>query len=641
MNSKFPSPVRRFRAMPRLSLTMIALMALLFAACSTGQSTVKTSDGVCSGNHSVANPTGTGDLGAPITNGTSIGQVPSNQAIHLNISLAVDHTALDSCIQSINDPQSSNYHHYLSPHDIADHFAPSKDAVQQLSKYLSDNGLQVSQTYTTDAALSIDGTVANVEKVFNITLLQYKKGDRTVYAPDKSASLPSDIQKYVASIAGLSTESAIHCNSSGGKTHCGYLQHYSSFELPAGFDPQAPRNNISGDCTASMIGLPTSGLQRLLTWRDLRSAYGLNNLYSQGFDGSGTTIGMVEFDTYDPADVLNYELCADQDPLYQLTGGNPPFTTASNSRIENVVVVPGGDAPDSGPGAGEATLDLEMAVGLTSSKTKIINYYAPNNEQWESSFLDILHRAASDKKVSVLSISYGDFEEDMTPTYMATVDDAMKILAAEGISVFVASGDCAAFGSGQYGQKALSFPASAPWAISVGGTSLSTDLTTGDRQSETVWVDSQPDRTTCQNTWGSGGGLSSVASFTLPSWQKGSGVSNQYSNGRRQVPDVAAAAINISFYYSGLWLGVGGTSAAAPIWATGVDVVNQALKAANKPPLGGPPNIYALANSSVYSKAFTDVTKGNNLLYPATPGWDYPTGWGAPQFDQIAAASGS
>jgi kumamolisin len=131
-----------------------------------------------------------------------------------------------------------------------------------------------------------------------------------------------------------------------------------------------------------------------------------------------------------------------------------------------------------------------------------------------------------------------------------------------------------------------------------------------------------------------------VPSFTVPAWQKGPGVSNKYSNGARQVPDVAAAAINISFYYSGLWLGVGGTSAAAPIWASGVDVVNQDLAAAHKPLVGGVPNLYSLANGSARAKVYYDVTKGDNLFYPATDGWDFTTGWGAPQFDQIATALG-
>lgn len=606
---------------------------LMLAACGTlGVSTVTgTSSTACSGSHAAQGPSGSGDLGSPSTSGSSTGTVSGSQAIHLNITLAINQSALDACVQSINDTTSANFQHFLSPQDIADHFAPATSDINKLTTYLANAGLKVDQSFKTNAALSVDGTVSQVEQAFNVTLNQYQKGNRTVYAPDKAATLPADLQKIVDSITGLSTESAVHCNVSGGngKTDCGFLSHYSRFQLPANL-PKQKTSHLDGDCTLASIGTPglsgTLSINPLLTWAEVKNNYGLNTLATQGFDGSGTSIGMVEFDTYDPGDVNNYIKCA--------TG------SFAQDRIQNVVVVPGGAAPDSGAGAGEATLDLELAAGMTSNKTHIINYYAPNDAQWESSLQDILHRAASDKKVSVLSISYGDFEEDMSPTYMASVNDSMKLLAAEGISVFVASGDCAAYGSGQYGQKALSFPASAPWAISVGGTELKTDVL-GARQDEVAWVNSKPDpKAACGNTWGSGGGLSSVASFTVPAWQKGTGVSNQYSNGLRQVPDVSAAAINISFYYSGFWLGVGGTSAAAPIWAAGVDVVNQALAAKGKPAFGGVPTVYTLANGSSGSKAFFDVTKGSNIVYPATKGWDFVTGWGTPQFDQITTALG-
>jgi kumamolisin len=627
------------RRLPHAGLIGFVLFALLLSACDL--SSVSTTPqgggtGLCSGSHPPSGPTSSGDLGTP-TSDAPIGQVPANQSIHLSISLAINESALDACVQSINTPSSGDYRHFLSPQDIAAHFAPPQSDIDAVKSFLTGNGLQVTQSYATNAALAVDGTAGQIDQAFKLTLKQYKDSPNgsTFYAPDRPATLPSNVQNVIQSINGLDNHGANHCEING--KDCTHIQHFSSFQVPPGYKaPQKPQTpSVSGDCTLASVGLPFLGGSTggsLLTWTDLSQAYGFNTLKAAGFDGSGTTIGMVEFDTYDLHDVNNYELCSG---------------TFANNRIQNVVVVPGGAAPDSGPGAGEAVLDMELAAGLTGPNTKIIDYYAPNNDQWEASLLDILHRAASDKKINVLSISYGDFERDMSQTYMVAVNDAMKLLASEGISVFVASGDCAAFGSGQFGDKALSFPASAPYAIAVGGTQLTTDLL-GNRTDEQTWVNTSPDQSSCQNTWGSGGGLSVVPSFTLPNWQKGTGVNNQYSNGERQVPDVSAAAINISFYYDltggggqGVWLGVGGTSAAAPIWAAGIDIVDQALAKNGKPLLGGVPNLYTLANGSSGSKDYTDITKGSNLAYPATKGWDYTTGWGAPQFDQIAASLGA
>jgi len=107
-------------------------------------------------------------------------------------------------------------------------------------------------------------------------------------------------------------------------------------------------------------------------------------------------------------------------------------------------------------------------------------------------------------------------------------------------------------------------------------------------------------------------------------------------NGLRQVPDVAAAAYpNIDIYYQGAWIPVGGTSAAAPIWAAGTLLVDQALQRQSKSPLGGVPTIYTLANHPGKFSPYTDITSGDNLFYPATRGWDYATGWGSPNFYDI------
>jgi len=147
--------------------------------------------------------------------------------------------------------------------------------------------------------------------------------------------------------------------------------------------------------------------------------------------------------------------------------------------------------------------------------------------------------------------------------------------------------------------------------------------------------------------------VSQNSSFKRPSWQVGPGTTNHYDgsanfvltasltpvqapNGLRQVPDVAAAAYpNIAIYYQGAWYAFGGTSAAAPIWAAGALLVDQGLKSHGKAPLGGVPTFYTLANHPGNLHPYTDITQGNNLFYPATRGWDYATGWGAPNLSDI------
>jgi kumamolisin len=50
------------------------------------------------------------------------------------------------------------------------------------------------------------------------------------------------------------------------------------------------------------------------------------------------------------------------------------------------------------------------------------------------------------------------------------------------------------------------------------------------------------------------------------------------------------------------------------------------------------PVLYALATAHQDGSLFHDVTVGANLLYPATAGWDYATGWGSPRLDALVPA---
>jgi len=116
-----------------------------------------------------------------------------------------------------------------------------------------------------------------------------------------------------------------------------------------------------------------------------------------------------------------------------------------------------------------------------------------------------------------------------------------------------------------------------------------------------------------------------------------------YSNGRRQVPDIAANSDPSTGYAiyctvppdcssSRPWIRVGGTSAAAPFWAAAAILVNQYV---GKRVISGP-RLYQLASQAQTYPPFHDITSGNNLYYPATGGYDLATGLGTPDIFNLA-----
>src|SRR5207248_3092108 len=116
--------------------------------------------------------------------------------------------------------------------------------------------------------------------------------------------------------------------------------------------------------------------------------------------------------------------------------------------------------------------------------------------------------------------------------------------------------------------------------------------------------------------------------FATPSYQSAQSTTN------RKVPDVSADAAPSSGYIifsAGQQVVVGGTSGAAPLWASFTTLQN----ARHGGPLGDlNPTLYRIGNSSSFPTGFHDITTGNNSHngvtgFNAGQGYDQATGWGS------------
>lgn len=602
----------------------LLLIGLMVSACSlpgssdggtSNTSSSSSSTPSSSSSSSAVTPVPTHSVAStPVVSGTPTGKtVPANEVKPLVFNLVYNDAAMNRDVLQMYTPGSPTFHQFLTTQQIVQRYAPSDAQVQQVTSWLTQNGYTVLSTDPLHSAIYVKATVANIETSLHITLVYHTFAGREFFTQSGDPQLPANINGLVQSIVGL-----------------------DNFAIPV-FQPP-----FSISQQASMAGADCSnyGAKQTLTRDKLAAAYQINQLYQQGFQGQGMTIGVAEFDEpYSPADVANYAACV-----------GLPTPNIQNVNVDGNLAA--------GSGEGEAAMDLELIAGL-APKAQILDYQADlqdSNTSFAQGLVDVFNRVAVDHKVQVLSVSYGTSESTFTTSEMQAVNNSLRTLAAEGISVLISSGDCGAFSLRMHNIATASFPASAPYAIAVGGTYLQVNNNNA-RTSEVAWGgdDQAP---VCQNEWGSGGGVSENPNFTRPSWQVGSGTTTQYNgmqavppvtlslsgnlqpvsapNGLRQVPDVSAAAYpNIAIYYKGSWVGSGGTSAAAPIWAAGLLLVDQALMQHGKSLFGGVPGVYTLANHPNGHHPFNDITSGNNLFYTATPGWDYVTGWGSPNFNDI------
>ncbi|WP_441247566.1 S53 family peptidase [Kitasatospora sp. McL0602] len=497
-----------------------------------------------------------GDLLPAVSHSIRTGQVAADRRISVAVSLNQrDAAGLDTFLAKVTDPKSAQYQHYLTVDQFAERFGAAPATVAKVSDYLETQGLTVGPVTANRLTIEATGTAAQIQRAFGTSLATFHdpSAGQDFFANTTAPVLPAEIASVVSDVSGLNN-------------YAKYSHHASAKKA----DPDAVTRAPSG-----------------LSPTKARSAYNLTSTLGAGYTGKGTTVALLEFSAFKQSNIAAY------DKYNSLTPSTP------------VVVGAGGGTTDLS-GEDEVELDIEVVQALAPGAA-IKVYEAPNSDAGEAA---VYAKLVSDN-VPVISISWGIYETGETASNRVAVDTDLKEAAAQGQSVYAASGDSGSDDAGN-GGTSVDFPAADPWVTGTGGTNLKTS-SSGAWSSETGWS-------------GSGGGVSSV--FATPSYQTGVN-----TTGHRAVPDVAAVAdpaTGWAIYTQGAWYTFGGTSAAAPNWAAFTAVYNSEAAAKGKPAFGfANGTIYSLGGSSSYASAFHDVTSGSNGAYKAAAGFDKVTGWGS------------
>src|SRR6266568_3733208 len=509
----------------------------------------------------------------------------TSQPLNLSISLQMRNAAdFDNLLQQLYDPQSAQYHQYLTPDQFNQLFAPTADQVQQVVSYLQSQGLTVTSVAPNSLLIDATSSVGQAQQAFHTQINTYKIGGHTFFANATDPTIPVSLSSLIASINGLDNSVQYH--------------------------PLYHRGQL----------LPQAGPTKGYGPKDLEGAYDAGALHSASILGDNQTVAVFELDGYQASDVAQY--------LQYYNLGNPNITN---------VLVDGSDG-SAGQGALEVSLDIEVVAAMAPHANQIV-YEGPNTTQGLN---DTYNKIVTDDKAQISTVSWGLCERSSETSELQTLDTILKQGAAEGISFFAASGDSGAYDCADT-SLAVDSPASDPYITGVGGTNL--QLNGGAYGSESVW--SNPNDTQ-RGPKGSGGGGGISSTFKQPGWQTGPGVHNQYSNGFREVPDVSADAdpatgyamyctvINSGCPGSG-WIIIGGTSASAPLWAGSTALINQYLQAQGKKRIGfANPVLYSLFNAQQQFPAFHDITMGNNLYYPVISVYGLASGIGSPDIYNLA-----
>jgi subtilase family serine protease len=313
------------------------------------------------------------------------GLLPASGRLNLSIVLPVrNKTALASLLGRLYDPSSSDYHQFLSPAQFAQQFAPSEEDYQAVVAYAQANGFTVTDAPANRLVVPITGTVAQVEKAFNVKMGLYRHPteNRLFFSPDREPSLSLAVP--VAHIAGL-----------------------NNFAKPQPMVRHASAQAVTSMATAG------SGPGGSFLASDMRAAY----YGGSALTGTGQTVGLFEFDGYNASDV-------------DLT-----FTSAGQSNsvpIQNVLLDGATGAPVSNDDS-EEVIDIVQAIGMAPGLSQVRVYIGSND-------VDILNSMAAEDLARQISIAWS-----WSPDDPAVDDIFFEEFAAQGQSVFVSSGDWGEF----------------------------------------------------------------------------------------------------------------------------------------------------------------------------------------------------
>ena len=481
----------------------------------------------------------------------ALSALPAGQTMSLSILLALpDNAGLEATLADIYNPQSPNYRHYLSTEEFTARFAPTQASHDALVAYLQAHNLTVTQTAANRMVINVSGKVSDVEKVFHVKMGNYQH--------------PTEARTYFGPDREPTLDAA------------------TPVWRVAGLDNFAkPRPLASQSLAALPKPLAGTGPGGYYTGTDIRNAY----LPGTTLTGAGQSVALFQFGGYYTGDLQTY------------------FTNTGfkNTVPVNNILLDGYTMCSSACDDTEQVLDIAQAVNVAPGLSQVRVYIGGSD-------VDIFNRMATDNISKTISISW-----TWGPADPGSDDPILKQLAAQGQTVFAASGDSGAF------TTSSSYPADDVNVTAVGGTDLTTASAGGAWSSETAWSDS-------------GGGF--VASQPIPSWQTAAiNSTNHGSTTLRNVPDVSAEA-NFDNYACGNGScggGWGGTSFASPRWAAMVALVNQQAVAAGKPTVGFlNPTIYSIGAGSNYHNVLHDITSGSNGSFSANASYDLVTGWGSP-----------
>ena len=552
----------------------------------------------------------------PIKNFPS-GKVSDATLLHVVVGLRMRDGAGDrQLLRNQRTEGNASYHRWLTPEQFTAMFSPSRGEAASVANYLRGQGFTQVSIEPNNLIVSGFATVPHAEAAFNTAIRGTAANGKAIYGNVKPALVPAKLRNIVLAVLGLTNAYEMH-------THI-LKSDRKITPMTAGTPPPCLQV-VNGICIGGEYGPP-----------QYQVAYGATNCAKPCSLGNKTAIAVM----------------AEGNVKQVVSDLRTAETFWALPKVPYSVVKVGAPSGDTS-GLDEWDLDTQISSGFAD---KVKHLYVYDTTSLSDSDIALEYsKWVSDNLTQAGNSSFGE------PEAFAYADGAMQIddeelnqAASQGMTMFASTGDSGSgcpvllnTGAPVGGTPQVCYPASSPYVVAVGGTTLDTNANgnePGTYYGEHVWV-------------GTGGGYSAFESAGY--WQANGICALCTADNIRGAADIAMCADNngcpMDVFINATQTGVGGTSLSSPmsmgLWARLETNFNNKLGFAapvyygvygyyEPCPLKSTacvPSGYPGSDTSATPPDTTLPIGGfNNILYgsngipsSAGPGWNEPTGLGS------------
>jgi len=391
--------------------------------------------------------------------------------------------AFDRFVASQYEPDSPNFHHWLSPDEVGADFGPSSTDIDLISKWLTGHGFSIGEVSRDRMSLRFSGTAAQVESTFHTEIHNLEVKGVSHIGNMSDPRIPAALAPVVEGVKSLHNFFPRPLHRTGSKVTrdaaTGKWQRASNLPADSTGKPpaNAPRPQFGVSVPAS--GSSSAYLVEDVAPYDFATIYNILPLWnaSTPIDGTGQTIAIAGISDIALSDVTTFRSTFGL-PAY--TSANQPTVVSGNSQPLTVCTNSAQFCNQSD--LIENSLDVEWA-GSTAPGASIVLVASYPASATDDGLYDSESYIVSNQTAHILNVSYGLCELGNGTAGNVEYYNLWQTASTEGIAVFVATGDggaaeCDDGGdsvgnpySAQYG-LAVNGLASTPYNTAVGGTDL-------------------------------------------------------------------------------------------------------------------------------------------------------------------------